>query len=353
MKKINIKKINTLLFSLLIVFTIFFPVKIINATPPCNIGYTLDPVLGTCVPEGIGDFFNAENPDATLQGFGSQGGGTYSEEPYVPLAKIPGLPEEFDFTDSCPLGKYMNIMINAFIGIVAVIAMIMIVMGGINYVMSDLVTSKEEAKSGIQNAILGLIMALTCYLILNTINPSLLNICLDNIPKATIALDGIQGDEGAGNFTAISKDKLKELGINCPGSGGRAALPAIAKSFTGKVNYSTSNRGTIGGSIVNLDCSSFVAQVYSCAGLSAPGNTTAGMFNSNNKTSSLNSNALLNDLSVGSLLGWRQGESSKYKTAGHVVMYIGNGQFIEVNSRDGATIRPISSYNGNYYHLIK
>ena len=111
---------------------------------------------------------------------------------YTPLAPLPGFPEEFDTlpskTNQCPFGNYLNIMIKLVIGIAAVLAMVMIVMGGIEYMTSDLISSKEAGKDTIKNALLGLFIALGAYLILNTINPKLLSACLDNLPVATIEI---------------------------------------------------------------------------------------------------------------------------------------------------------------------
>lgn len=157
MKKNNFKKINSLIFSLFIIISfVYNPIEIKSQA-------VVEPK-------------------------------SYNEEDYKPLAPLPGFDKltngtgGFSFQDPCPLGKFLNLFIDLFIGIVAVLSMIMIVMGGINYVMSDLVTSKEVAKSNIQNAIFGLIIALSCYIILNTVNPNLLKLCLDGIPNKSISV---------------------------------------------------------------------------------------------------------------------------------------------------------------------
>src|SRR3989344_5179787 len=124
---------------------------------------------------------------------------------YQPLAPLPGLGDtiqtdsgcKFDekgniipgsCTNPCPFGNYLNIIIKLVIGIAAVLAMVMIVMGGIEYMTSDLISSKEAGKDTIRNAILGLLIALGAYLILNTINPQLLSVCLDKLPEAVITI---------------------------------------------------------------------------------------------------------------------------------------------------------------------
>lgn len=112
---------------------------------------------------------------------------------YTPLAPLPGLPgTPFDTlpsdTNPCPFGNYLNIIIKLIIGMSAVLAMVMITMGGVEYMSSELVSGKEAGKETIRNAIFGLLIALSAYLILNTINPQLLSACLDNLPKAEITI---------------------------------------------------------------------------------------------------------------------------------------------------------------------
>lgn len=109
---------------------------------------------------------------------------------YKPLASLPGLEEPIDTATDCAFGKYLNIMIKLIIGLAAVMAMVMIVMGGIEYMTSELISGKEAGKETVQHALLGLVLALSAYLILNTINPKLLNACLNNIPEVIITIDG-------------------------------------------------------------------------------------------------------------------------------------------------------------------
>ena len=63
------------------------------------------------------------------------------------------------------------------------------------------------------------------------------------------------------------------------------------------------------------------------------------------------------NLQVGNLLGWMQGQSPKYPNAGHVVMYIGGGQFIEVHGGSGTngavSIRNINHYGSSYRHIMR
>ncbi|MEK7113749.1 MAG: M15 family metallopeptidase, partial [Patescibacteria group bacterium] len=112
---------------------------------------------------------------------------------YTPLAPIPGFNETIDtepnpVTNPCPLGRYINLLMKVILGIAAVLALIMIVQGGLQYATTGLWSSKEAGTETIQNALMGLVIALSAVFILNTVNPRLLNICLDNFPEATITV---------------------------------------------------------------------------------------------------------------------------------------------------------------------
>ncbi len=89
-----------------------------------------------------------------------------------PLDKI----TEFDSAGNCPLGDYIDTIISLLLGVVAVLAMLMIVMGGIEY-MTGGPSGKQSGKDKIQSAFLGLLLGLGAWIILNTINPKLLDLC--------------------------------------------------------------------------------------------------------------------------------------------------------------------------------
>lgn len=62
------------------------------------------------------------------------------------------------------------------LSLVGVAALGALVIGGFMYMLSDTVTSKDEAKKYIWGAISGLVLGLAAYLILNTINPDLVSL---------------------------------------------------------------------------------------------------------------------------------------------------------------------------------
>ena len=121
------------------------------------------------------------------------------------------------------LGLYLNLMIKIFIGICAVLAVIMIVMGGMEYMTSELISNKEEGKKRITGAIFGLLLALGAYTLLYTINPDLLNTDLSSLKDITVNVtlaDKIKSYTGQGTCTPItdssnqcSPDNLTKAGF--------------------------------------------------------------------------------------------------------------------------------------------
>lgn len=95
----------------------------------------------------------------------------------------------FDPSGQGKLGIYLNYAIKLFIAICAVAAVVMITIGGIEWAGSELISKKEDGKQRIWQAVLGLILALSSYLILYTINPDLLNTDVD-VGGASVRSEG-------------------------------------------------------------------------------------------------------------------------------------------------------------------
>lgn len=245
-----------------------------------------------------------------------------------------------DPADPAALSNYLNMIIKLFIGICAVLAVIMIVIGGMQYMTTDLASSKEEGTSRIWGAVMGLVLALGSYAILYTINPNLLKSDLKTISTITLKLD--VGGESPDPFKSLTTSSLKSLGIDCPG-GGKGAVQSIGSQFIGKTTYSmaTGQRNTIQGNKVILDCSAFVSQVYVCAGLSNPGGNTGAIFSPTSGAVKVTGATFdFTKLNPGDLIGWKQGDNGeKY---GHVAIYIGNGQILDTQP-GGTEVRPLNS----------
>lgn len=199
------KKISLALFALFLAFS-FFNTSFAVTPPPSETwsfhwkshppallseGQPTFPIEAWCTTAQQAkeaDGFDIISPCA-LQLNGGAEASAPAETKYSWLAKLPGFDDSgFDPAKKCSFVDYLNIMIKLLIGIGAVLAMVMIVMGGMEYMTSELISSKEAGKSRIMNAMLGLVIALSSYLILNTLNPDLLNLCLDKLPTANITI---------------------------------------------------------------------------------------------------------------------------------------------------------------------
>jgi hypothetical protein len=75
----------------------------------------------------------------------------------------------------CDLNDVLNYFLQLMIGISAVILVFRLMYEGYIYMVSDVPFLKASAKSGFFSALLGLLLALSSYVILNTINPKLVN----------------------------------------------------------------------------------------------------------------------------------------------------------------------------------
>ncbi len=86
---------------------------------------------------------------------------------------IPGLAQEITISGDT-LGQYISAVYKFFVGALAIIAVVMIMIGGFQWLMAAGSSEKvSRAKETISGAIFGLILALTSYSLLYTINPNL------------------------------------------------------------------------------------------------------------------------------------------------------------------------------------
>ncbi len=88
---------------------------------------------------------------------------------YAPLVNVPGVKVGANLTD------YLSGMYNFVISVVGILAMAVIVYGGMRYLTSaGNPAAAEEAKDAITSAIYGLVLAMASWLILNIVNPDML-----------------------------------------------------------------------------------------------------------------------------------------------------------------------------------
>lgn len=100
---------------------------------------------------------------------------------FTPLVKDSG-----GILDTSSLSAYIATLFQFGVGMAGVLAVLMIIWGGVEYMTTEAFTGKSEARGRIQNALYGLLLALASYTILFTINPQIVDLnknCMIN-PKA-------------------------------------------------------------------------------------------------------------------------------------------------------------------------
>jgi hypothetical protein len=217
------------------------------------------------------------------------------------------------------VGCYLNWIFKLGIGLCTALAVVMIIIASIQYMGTESVWGKTEARSKILQSILGLVLAMGSYAILNTISPDLLG-------SNGVQINQVTADIGGDSNAPIGGINVLPTGIVC--SGGKANIPNIAASFNGKMTYSQAiPKGQAGpNSTIQLDCSGFANYVLECAGALFTNSGSADIFRNAEKVNqstmtdtSVNGKAL----QVGDLIGWTPSDDPRGN--GHVMIYVGNG----------------------------
>jgi len=242
---------------------------------------------------------------------------------------------------------------------------------------TEAIGTKSNAKERIVNALIGLVIALGIFVILSTINPTLTELDPE-IAAISIEFEYPSEFVEEGDLSGVPSWRYvlpTDIGIDCPGSGGRTKIPDIVNSFQGKVTYRWGGKGDeppypppskreydqcknednqavachdyCPDGQVCLDCSGFVYHVLNCAGLNPPKagvqdllgdsrlrSITDGVNTINPTTGQYTyrtaGGTATSTLEVGDLLLWDLGDTSR-----HVIMWIGNGKIVESTSGAG------------------
>lgn len=92
------------------------------------------------------------------------------------------------FASNASMADFVNGMFLATIGIGAMLAVLQLARAGFLYMGSDVWHKKEQARHLIQDAVIGLLLLLSVWIVLNQINPQILN--LDVIDRITPVKSG-------------------------------------------------------------------------------------------------------------------------------------------------------------------
>lgn len=138
------------------------------------------------------------------------------------LEPLPGLSSE-----NVSLSSYLGWLFPFILTVVAVLAVIMIVIGGLELAGGGSEGLKTGGKNKIEGAIYGLLLAVSAYLILYTINPDLVNMKLGIAPAVvkqrqtdigvTTGTNTISATFDASAEAYNTREKCEQSGINTHG----------------------------------------------------------------------------------------------------------------------------------------
>ena len=116
---------------------------------------------------------------------------------------------EIDAGSTVMISNYIRAIYKYAIGIVGIVATVVMMFGGVLWIVAGGNASKVgEAKAWITAALTGLLLALSSYMILYTVNPALISPNIDTLEEGTIATArGCCTPEGGGDCTSKTKSE--------------------------------------------------------------------------------------------------------------------------------------------------
>lgn len=173
---------------------------------------------------------------------------------FCPLAPIPNLTQGVQAT-SGGLASFFNNLYKYLIGLAAILAIIMIVWGGLEISTKDSISKQSDGRERITQAILGLVLVLLPVLVFSIINPSILNLSLDipplttvyggwnnGVPVPAVPTTSIGGCSVSGTLlqtaTCPTSQAATQFAANCS-SGAGAVLPCSLQNSSGVPSCTT------------------------------------------------------------------------------------------------------------------
>lgn len=154
------------------------------------------------------------------------------------------------------IGKYLNFIFKFLIGLSVALAVVMMIIAGITYMGDESIFGKTEAKSKMKKAILGLLIALGSFALLNTINPDLTGKGGLTIDRVSFKIDSFSVS-GSSTFDGkpikinfnkeaypAAKIASQKTGVETAFILAMFAQETSSGSNTGTCNYTNANMGT-------------------------------------------------------------------------------------------------------------
>ena len=187
-----------------------------------------------------------------------------AEKGYTLLSPIPTVPSGTVST----LAEYMKSLIVVIVGLAIVLSVVMILVGGIGYVLAASPSAMSTGKGQIQDALFGLLLAIFSYLLLYTINPDLTMVGLNIAPLGNIGGGTSGGGTSGGTGTS-------------PGNGSCSSVPSGPCSVSSLTSVFGPTNAVKASGICNAE-SSGNAAIASKSDICADGNSVSyGLFQIN------------------------------------------------------------------------
>ncbi len=131
---------------------------------------------------------------------------------YQPLEPLPGFEEMQDLN----FAQFLTTVFKILISIGAILSVVTLVYAGVSYILSEAFETKGEAKNRMKAALFGMIILVGAWLLLNTINPALLNFDLGSIgtKQGTTPQDLGNGSSNTQNQINIAEKNACESPTN-------------------------------------------------------------------------------------------------------------------------------------------
>ncbi len=162
----------------------------------------------------LGNITHAEELP-TAKTYTEQTGIDASAGSYELISPIGNLSKIQDVSDN-GFSDFVNLLIRIAIALAGAIAVVMLIIGGIQYMGTDSVWEKGESRSRMTSAIIGLVLLLTSYFILFNINPDLVNIRIGGLRVSEEEWEKVEFDKGVRPWigsTPVDISKASEKNI--------------------------------------------------------------------------------------------------------------------------------------------
>ncbi|MEZ4103879.1 MAG: hypothetical protein R3B60_01180 [Candidatus Paceibacterota bacterium] len=179
------------------------------------------------------------------------------------LVGIPGVSNP-----NTDLNTYINALYALSISVAALLAVIKIIVAGVKWMLTDVVTSKQDAKGDIWGATLGLLLIISAVLIFNTINPNITSTSLFIAPVSNPTNSAPTKAALPGNVTREVGDNVEYLDNNTEGQAECEDPDGLNGTWYGS-NSSNADKGPC---LVEAKKGLYRQETYNCVSSSAAQN---------------------------------------------------------------------------------